>query len=198
MNRFTKGSIAIGAAAVLLLGGAGSLAYWQQTETIDGDAQSFRTGQLFMVPSTESWTVNGVTESRDDVASWNAVPGTSVSYTRTYDVNTLGENLYATFGASLGGVTATPRTDSSAEPQNFGDVITPSVQISGSGVEYTTTSNVVNITEPGEVTVTITLNWPYGEADPTNTTEFQTISMADTIITLTQVPAPLQALSDET
>ncbi len=36
MNKTTKGALAASAAAVLLLGGAGSLAYWSDAETIQG------------------------------------------------------------------------------------------------------------------------------------------------------------------
>jgi len=36
MNKTIKGSLAAGAAAVLLLGGAGSLAYWTDAADIDG------------------------------------------------------------------------------------------------------------------------------------------------------------------
>ena len=36
MNRTTKGAIAAGAAAVLLLGGAGSLAYWSDCQDAAG------------------------------------------------------------------------------------------------------------------------------------------------------------------
>ena len=55
MNKTTKGSLAAGAAAVLLLGGAGSLAYWTDAASIDGG--SITSGTLTLDAGTcAGWT----------------------------------------------------------------------------------------------------------------------------------------------
>ncbi len=55
MNRSTKGAIAAAAAAVLLLGGAGSLAYWSADGEVGGDTITSGSFTLTALPTADGW-----------------------------------------------------------------------------------------------------------------------------------------------
>ena len=61
MKKSTKGAFAAAAAGSLLLGGAGSLAYWTDASTVDGKA--ITSGHLQLNPITatcdDSWQLDG-------------------------------------------------------------------------------------------------------------------------------------------
>ena len=56
MNRSTKGAIAAGAAAVLLMGGAGSLAFWTADGDVDGGTVTAGTLSLTDLECDTTWT----------------------------------------------------------------------------------------------------------------------------------------------
>ena len=59
MKKSTKGALAAGGAAVLLLGGAGSLAYWTASGSVPGG--SLTSGSMTLSSVTcGSWTYGGV------------------------------------------------------------------------------------------------------------------------------------------
>ncbi|MGK9147660.1 alternate-type signal peptide domain-containing protein [Plantibacter flavus] len=188
MNRFTKGTIAIGAAVALLLGGAGSLAYWQQTDTISSGSLSFQTGELKLITQGETWTINGVSKTRDEAADMRLVPGSTVVYTKQYSVDKTADDLHVTFSAAIGGLNAVNIDETDVTTDAFDGVIVPSVQITGDPVQYTSTPGEVYLKSAGSILVTITLAWPYGSADSSEATMSKAISLTDTVITLKQVP----------
>lgn len=88
--KMTKGTVAIGAGVVLLLGGAGTYALWQVNEPLEGTVQ---TGDLNLELGTPSWTHNG--EAVADVAAVQLVPGDVVSLTQPMTVTAIGDDLQA-------------------------------------------------------------------------------------------------------
>ena len=90
MKNATKGALAAAAAGSLLLGGAGSLAYWTDTGTVTG--QSITSGHLSLgTPSCAGWKLNGTTA----FAAQKIVPGDQITQSCTYTISADGDNLTA-------------------------------------------------------------------------------------------------------
>ncbi|WP_426246453.1 alternate-type signal peptide domain-containing protein [Nocardioides sp. LHG3406-4] len=103
MNKITKGALAAVVAAVLLLGGAGTLAFW--TDSQDVDAGSISTGHLSMVAvpgDTGTWTdiTDGGSAAISDLAAFNMAPGDTLQYARTFTIDAEGDNLTAGLSTS--------------------------------------------------------------------------------------------------
>lgn len=96
MNRKTKGAIAVGAGAILLLGGMGSYALWTDDESFSGG--NIQTGLFDLTCGTGTWTdespdINGspvVTPATDRM-----VPGDVWEYSTTCDATATGKNMQA-------------------------------------------------------------------------------------------------------
>ncbi|WP_206447586.1 alternate-type signal peptide domain-containing protein [Agrococcus sp. KRD186] len=96
MNKFTKGSIAASAAVLLLLGGAGSLAYWNDDAALAVDP--INAGQLTIDASTGAWA--------PEIASW--VPGDQAVYSTVLAVVAEGDNIQGTIELELDSVEISP------------------------------------------------------------------------------------------
>ena len=91
MKRETKGAAAAVAAAVLLLGGAGTLAYWNDSAAVPGgDIQSGRL-ELGAPDCGAGWTLDGGTPFTTQLL----VPGDTLTKTCTIDLVAQGEHLGA-------------------------------------------------------------------------------------------------------
>ncbi|QHC57524.1 alternate-type signal peptide domain-containing protein [Rathayibacter sp. VKM Ac-2760] len=102
MKKTTKGAIAAGAAAVLLLGGAGTLAFWSDSAPIDAGA--IDSGNLTLDVAAGTWadaTPGTTTGTAFDPATDLIVPGDIIQYTTNATVTGIGKNLEATFSADL-------------------------------------------------------------------------------------------------
>ncbi|MET0318683.1 alternate-type signal peptide domain-containing protein [Rhodococcus sp. RS1C4] len=111
MNKATKGAIAAGAAAVLLLGGLGSFALWQDDAEVAGG--EINSGELNFEPvaGTALWTETSVTPNvviGPSPAGFLIVPGDVLEYSSDYVVNWAGPNLRATITADFTEVTGDP------------------------------------------------------------------------------------------
>src|SRR3982751_3830072 len=96
MKKSTKGALAAGAAASILLGGAGSLAYWTDTATVAGTDIS--SGHLKLVNgSCAGWKLDDGTAlaSGDRI-----VPGEVLSQACTFKVDAVGKHLKASFNVT--------------------------------------------------------------------------------------------------
>ncbi|MGN6252462.1 MAG: alternate-type signal peptide domain-containing protein [Marmoricola sp.] len=105
MKKSTKGALAAGTGAVLLLGGAGSLAYW--TSTDDVAAQTISTGHLSIdTPDCGSgWALDGAEDAAGqafDPATQQLVPGDVITETCTTVFHAEGSHLRATLAATAG------------------------------------------------------------------------------------------------
>ncbi|MFH7324552.1 alternate-type signal peptide domain-containing protein [Aeromicrobium sp. JJY06] len=92
MKTWTKGAVA-GASALVLLGGAASLAYWNGSGSVAGGTIS--AGRLTLTESTPgAWTLNG--SPLADVSAVRAVPGDTLLFTGSWTISATGDDLEAT------------------------------------------------------------------------------------------------------
>lgn len=100
MKKSTKGVLAAGAAAVLLLGGAGSLAYWTSGDTVTGTG--IDAGTLKLEPADADAPCTGWTfaDGTAYAAADKVVPGDVLSKTCTYTLTVTGKHLSGTISAS--------------------------------------------------------------------------------------------------
>lgn len=84
MNKFAKGSLAAGAGIVLLMGGVGTLAYWNDEVGIQGG--TVQAGSLDLDAAPGTWA--------PEITSW--VPGDEATYTTTLQLTVEGDNIQGT------------------------------------------------------------------------------------------------------
>jgi alternate signal-mediated exported protein len=105
MNKASKGALAIGTAGVLLMGGAGSLAYWSDAGTVAGS--SITSGHLKLTPAVggacTGWKFDGGTAYTPSTN--NIVPGDVLTQICTYTVDAKGEHITASFNVAGGALT---------------------------------------------------------------------------------------------
>lgn len=123
MNRKTKGALAVGAGAILLLGGAGSYALWSDESPVGGDA--ITTGDLQLnCGAGGSWTdvsPDGVVGGPAvDPATDLMVPGDWWKYANTCTVVATGKNMHAQISVDTASVPGSTITD----PACGGDCVT--------------------------------------------------------------------------
>lgn len=97
MNKATRGAIAAGAAGVLLLGGAGTFALWEDTDSVD--PASISTGVLTMAVGAGTWydATAGTTGTITNIADFDIVPGDTITYTTPVTITAEGDNLDGEF-----------------------------------------------------------------------------------------------------
>ncbi|GAA1424527.1 alternate-type signal peptide domain-containing protein [Agrococcus citreus] len=96
MNKFVKGSVAAGAGMVLLLGGAGSLAYWN-TST-DLGASAIKAGTLDITAAAGTWS--------STITEW--VPGDASTYSTTLTLTAEGDNIEGTIVLDSDSIVVSP------------------------------------------------------------------------------------------
>ncbi|MGB3302537.1 alternate-type signal peptide domain-containing protein [Gordonia sp. (in: high G+C Gram-positive bacteria)] len=157
MNRKTKGALAIGAGAILLLGGAGSYALWSVDSDIAGGS-NISTGNFALDCGTsgawtdESPTTNGVLTVNPSVDLM--VPGDVWKYTGSCTPTFTGKNIKAELSVSGIGTGATLPTGITAVSTANGSPGTAFPAVSGT---------------PIAVTVTLTFDAATGGTTSTNT-----------------------------
>ena len=109
MKKTTKGAIAAASAALLLAGGAGTMAAWSASTTAS-TAQTITAGNMTVAQTgTGTWTWgagNGaIAGTAFNPATDLLVPGDTVNYTADYAINLVGKNLKAELTPTLSGVT---------------------------------------------------------------------------------------------
>ncbi|MEO9325171.1 alternate-type signal peptide domain-containing protein [Nocardioides sp. C4-1] len=115
MNKTTKGALAASAAAVLLAGGAGTLAFWTDTATVQGGSINSGTlgiTPLVVAPNTQACDTNWVYATGSAKAGQTVVlfvPGDKVTKKCTFKIAATGDNLSAAVTApATVPVTTTP------------------------------------------------------------------------------------------
>ena len=178
MKKSTKGAVAASAAAVLLLGGAGTLAFWTDEATVDGG--SVTTGQLALSDGTctDAW-VYAADNAAAGTPVTTIVPGDSISTTCSFDITAVGDNLQATLTA--------PGTVAIADPvgtTTFDASVAVGYAIGDAAVPATITDENNGDT----VTATITVTFPFGDATTINANDTQNVlvGLDDLTVSLTQ------------
>lgn len=87
MNKVVKGTIAAAAAVALFGGGAGSLAYWQASDSTD--EMILQMGHLLLMENTKSYTLNGEVVTYEALTSYDSrlVPGDVVTYEHRFGID---------------------------------------------------------------------------------------------------------------
>jgi len=91
MNKMTKGALATGLGAALLIGGGGTLAVWNTTA--EKQAGSIATGDLQLTANQGTWTNSKGTTV--DLATYKAVPGDKLTFTQPVTVALDGDLMKA-------------------------------------------------------------------------------------------------------
>ena len=162
MNKTTKGLLAAGAAA-LLIGGAGTLAYWTDSAELDGGTVTSGSIDLEGVECATAWAYD---DSEGTGAVTAIVPGDTIVKQCTADLVLVGDHIGATVDISdasldsLGGLADELEIDAVLTSPATGSVDAPG-------------------TTP--VTIDITVEFPYGTVSaPDPTTGADNDSQADT------------------
>ncbi|MCW3493466.1 alternate-type signal peptide domain-containing protein [Microbacterium sp. SSM24] len=178
MKKSMKGTIAIAAGIALLLGGGGSMAYWQGTASTSSAV--VQTGELgITVGSNPTWQVKRGTTTTPiaNISTFKMVPGDQVIYTVPFQTVAAGTNLTASGSIAWGGFSSVPAHLTAATTGSTYN----SVAISG------TTFTVAQGTANGSLVFTLT--WPFG-ANATNDTAAATMNqnwnLGATTVTVTQ------------
>jgi alternate signal-mediated exported protein len=168
MNKLVKGSIAGAAGVALLLGGAGTLALWN-------DSASINAGTV----------ASGVLDVANDAAgSWSPslsliVPGDTIVYTDALEVTATGDNLKATVTTNIGSITnnitGAVVTSDITVTDSLGDEVVPVLG------EYTLN------TGDGSYTVDVVLTVEFPETVSGQTGQDRSTDFSDITVSVTQV-----------
>lgn len=177
MDTTLKGALAAGAAAVLLVGGAGTLAFWSDSETVTGTGISSGELKLGTQVCADGWQLNGTPFTTQLI-----VPGDTLTKSCTIDLIATGENIEADLALS---------TAAFAASNGLTDELDASAVFTVDGVPQTT----VDETDDGgalvtdEIGVAITVDFPFGLAADNDSQDLDATLNALTL-SLTQTEAP--------
>jgi len=177
MNKSSKGLLAAATGGVLLLGGAGSLAYWTDSVSVGGG--TINSGKLALSDTTSgtcaaaAWKIDSAENPAGvtfDPATDTLVPGDVITKKCTYTVGADGThlraNLTATGGATTGALAAALTTSAT-------------FTVGGAAATSVTEDNDGDVLE---ATISITFK-PASD----NTTQVQNASLSDFVVALQQV-----------
>ncbi|MCQ1954403.1 alternate-type signal peptide domain-containing protein [Arthrobacter sp. zg-Y238] len=94
MNKMAKGALAIGIGSALLLGGGGTLAVWNDTET--SASGTITAGDLNLANTTDGagkWT--NAKNEEVNINTYKVVPGDVLTYTQKMQMTLAGETMQA-------------------------------------------------------------------------------------------------------
>ena len=170
MNRTTKGAAAAGVAAVLLTGGAGTLAYWNATETVTGTPISSGELKLGAPACNGGWKLDGGTVFTNQLI----VPGDVLSKVCTIDLIARGEHI----GADLGIGTAAFATSNALTSQ-----LAPTAAFTVGGASRT---HITDADDTGTAEITATINVVFDGPAATNASQALTTTLNSVAVTATQ------------
>lgn len=152
MKKTTKGALAAGSAAVLLMGGAGTLAFWTDSVTTEGT--EIASGHLSLdLESCDGWTLDG----GDAYTTQLLVPGDTLTQECEYTLDIAGEHLrQVDFDVTL----PSDVTGAAALIDEIG--VTAGVTLNGAPQADATN---VAVADGDSVVVSIEIAWPYGVED---------------------------------
>lgn len=189
MNKTTKSALAAGAAAVLLMGGAGSLAYWTDAETVTGGTVASGHMSLDGTTCDAGWKyAEGTTGAGSTVNKF--VPGDVVSKSCTFTVSAVGDHLEGTLTTPATATITSPTGTSLA-----GTVTATYAKAASGSTTFTPIASgaILKAADNGyTIKATIRVDFPYGSdenATPkvnTNDTQDKTVTLSDIAVTLKQ------------
>lgn len=144
MNKMAKGAIATGVGIILLAGGGGTLATWNQAST--ASMGSVVAGDLNLVPVTGSAKWTNAKNQTVNISTYKVVPGDVLTYTQNLDVTLAGDLMVAKLavtgtGVDTGfGTNATVSTTTLKNSSNGVILATDSLRPANSGVVTASTT----------------------------------------------------------
>jgi alternate signal-mediated exported protein len=169
MNKLVKGSIAAATGIALLMGGAGSLALWNDSASVAGGtitAGTLTVAAATPVPSTDGWKNNA---GSINIASYRVVPGETLTYTKTMTVTAIGDRLTA--NVSVDTSTVTPATAGNAADIALAGFIQKNATFTvngGTAVVAPATASITATPTAKTVVVTVSITFPSGAAGAEN------------------------------
>lgn len=184
MNKFAKGSLAAGAGLVLLLGGAGTLAYWNDSADLTGG--TINAGTLDLTAAAGTWENAGA--PIQDIAQWTMVPGDELTYTADLGLLAQGDNIQGNVVLDESFVSITP----AAADQIDVSFDVPQGATLPAGVTYE--DEVFTFTQPSgetavEIPIEVTVSFPYDEDDEQNDSQGAVVELEKISFVATQTPA---------
>lgn len=174
MNKSIKGALAAGAAAVLLLGGAGSLAFWTDSETVDGG--TINAGQMTL-SAPDCTTATGSHDWQLDdgtpfvPGATEVVPGDSISKVCDMSLVLEGEHIGATLEIDDTNI---------AGDDTLATELTADATFTVDGAAY------APITAPGTHAVRATITVTFDGPGATNASMDDTVNLDAVTVTATQ------------
>ncbi len=177
MNKFVKGSIAAAAATVLLLGGAGSLAYWNSSANLADYTVS--TGTLQLTAGTELWTGAATAGT----GAW--VPGDSATYNTTLTLVAGGTNIRGTIALDQGSIAVSPTGRDN--PLEIAFAVDTAAAVTPAGAALAFAAGELTFDGAGTYTipVTVTADFPFGAAVD-NDSQSLSVNLDNVTFTATQ------------
>lgn len=189
MKKTTKGALAAGTAAFMMLGGAGTFAVWTDSDSVT--AGTITTGFVSIDPvvnaatntACSAWShTNGAKRGSAVTA---IVPGDVITSTCTFTIAARGDNLRAT-------VTTPTAVTVASTTRPGGAAITPSPALTlpitaAYAINGTTATNpVIRETNNGNtLTATLTASFPYGQDPVANGNDTQNLLASLNALTVT-------------
>lgn len=169
----TKGLLIAATASVILVGGGGSLAVWNATQTAPGPG-AIAAGELKLVgvDCGDGWSLSaGSGPSALYTGAQLLAPGDTLSMTCTSTIVATSENLRAAVTADGGSVTG-----------DLAASLSPTVTYSVGGVP--SAAEVTTANHGDELSATVTLTF---DSAADNATQLLSAALSDYVVTLTQV-----------
>ena len=178
MNKTTKGALAAAAAGALLLGGAGSLAYWSDSKTVTGGAISSGTLSLTQEPGQvcTAWTLDaagGPTAYTPGVTL--VVPGDVITKTCDYTVHASGEHLAADLTMDATSITGS---------NDLSDALTPGATYTLDGNAVATGEDITSTNDGDVLNAEITVT--FDSSTSGLTAQGMTAGLDDLVVSLVQ------------
>ena len=198
MKKLVKGAIATAVGSALLMGGAGTFAYWNDSVGITGG--TIVAGNLAVADATPTdgvWTVQkdgtGTATTVPNIASFVASPGDKFTYTKTVKITATGNNLVATLALTPGSiVAATPASAANTALASY-LTSTSTIAATGTGVSAGTVAGTYNVTagtagvSARDVTVSVVVTFPKSTtAGFENNTKLGSVNLSGLAVTLNQ------------
>lgn len=177
MNRYAKGSLAAGAGLVLLLGGAGTLAYWNDSVDLTGGTINAGTLELEADQVELQESIDGQPQR------W--VPGDEHTFSTTLTLDAEGDNIAGTVGLDLSSIDLGTQgaNEFTYEMAVDGEPLTNGTFDGSSVVLYTFDGPVGEVEIPVDITVQL----------PATATESKGVSVGAENLTFTATQTPTSA-----
>jgi alternate signal-mediated exported protein len=190
MNKLLKGSIAAAAGVALLMGGAGTFAYWNDSAPLTGNTITAGNLTVTAAAGSGTWTnAAGTTYTDTTIANYRIVPGDVLTYTKDVSIVAVGDTLKATVALGSGAIAAVDTGNAndnalaSLLTANTVVGISAATGVSGTAPNYTITAGV---TIPATVTATITFPFaPLPIVD--NPAKLGKVTLSGLSVTVTQI-----------